>query len=155
MDVFNAATENSSSVRYACAASAAPAPKPLDLGKRIRSPSAALTAAMFSTLYTVTSQRHVRYGYAAPDIQQSAGLTHRLGTLVDETSNDAVVPTRSMLWGELIWCGPGDHLDVIGHFEGDPRTSPHVDWMTSGAHFDIARFNELMDAVAAFQLADS
>ena len=155
MDVFNAATANDARVRYGCAASAAPAPTPWDLGRRIRSPYAALTAAMFSTLYTVTSQRHVRYGYANPDVQQSIGLTRGLGTDIDEQSNDAVVPTRSMLWGNLIWCGPGDHLDVIGHFHGGRGVTSHVDWMTSGAAFDRNRFAELMDSVTAFQLAGS
>lgn len=153
MDVFNAATENDPRVRYGCAVSAAPAPTPWNLGRRIRSPYAALTAAMFSTLYTVTSQRHVRYGYANPNVQQSIGLTRGLGPDVSDEWNDAVVPTRSMLWGDLLWCGPGDHLDVIGHFHGGRGVTSHVDWMTSGATFDRNRFAELMDSVAAFQLA--
>jgi triacylglycerol lipase len=61
MDLFNAATEDSSHVRYGCVASAAPPPHPVAFVRRVRSPYAALTAAMFSTLYQFTSQRPKMY----------------------------------------------------------------------------------------------
>jgi hypothetical protein len=151
MDLFNAATENDANVRYGCVATAAPEPAPLALGKRIRSPYAALSAAMFSTLHTVTSQRHVRYGYARPSATDLARLRSAVQTPMDDKTNDAVVPTLSMLWGQLLWCGPGDHLDIIGHFRDDQRDGDHVDWMTSGALFDRSRFAELMDSIVDFQ----
>ncbi len=71
---------------------------------------------------------------------------------VTPRSNDGIIPTLSMVWGKLIWCGEGDHLDVLGHFHDDQKPRRHVDWMTSGARFNRERFASLMDAVARFQL---
>lgn len=154
MDLFNAATTNDPAVRYGCVVSAAPPPKPIDLGLRVRSPYAAFSAAMFSTLYAITSQRHVHYGYARPRTDVFAKIRAAIPTPVHDESNDAIVPTLSMLWGEPVWCGPGDHLDLIGHFRGGP-SSTHVDWLTSGANFDRFHFSQLMDAIVSFQLAST
>ena len=55
MDLFNAATENRKGVRYASVATAAPPPRTLRFARRVRSPYAALTAAMYSTLYQFDS----------------------------------------------------------------------------------------------------
>ena len=52
----------------------------------------------------------------------------------------------------LLWCGEGDHLDVLGHFHDDVKPRRHTDWMTSGAHFTRQRFASLMDAIVSFQL---
>jgi hypothetical protein len=113
MDLFNAATEGHNDVRYACVASAAPPPRSLRAARRIRSPYAALTAALYSTLYQFASQRPKVYPYARPTPRESellrAGIDHEL----NESSNDGIVPTLSMLWGELIWAGEADHLDPL------------------------------------------
>jgi pimeloyl-ACP methyl ester carboxylesterase len=152
MDLFNAATRDAPDVRYGSIATAAPEPSTFQLGRRVRSPYAALSAAMFGALYTLTSQRHVYYGYARLSDDELAQMHAGVRTPVLDASNDAIVPTLSMIWGDLLWCGPGDHLDVIGHFEGDGPATTHVDWLTSGAEFDRARFAAVMDAVAEFQL---
>ncbi len=153
MDLFNAAAEDNPNVRYASLASGAPAPQTLRLARRIRSPYAALTAAMYSTLYQFTSQRPNMYPYATPSPEQAAMLRSGLHREPDDKTNDGVVPTLSMIWGELIWAGEGDHLDVLGHFHDDKEPSDHVDWMTSGAHFTRERFSAAMDAIAKYLLA--
>jgi hypothetical protein len=152
MDLFNAAAEDSNAVRYGSIATAAPAPQAIRFAKRVRSPYAALTAAMFSTLYQFTSQRPRPYPYAEPGPEEAALLEQHVAGEVSDRSNDGIVPTLSMLWGELVWCGEGDHLDVIGHFHDDEKPAEHVDWMTSGAHFDRGRFASAMDALAGFLL---
>jgi triacylglycerol esterase/lipase EstA (alpha/beta hydrolase family) len=152
MDLFNAATENLLNVRYACVASAAPPPSSLRAARRVRSPYAALTAALYATLYQFTSQRPKVYPYARPSPRESelfrAGIDHE----VNESSNDGIVPTLSMLWGELLWAGEADHLDVLGHFYDDVTPTSHTDWVTSGSRFTRQRFGALMDAIARFQL---
>jgi len=57
-----------------------------------------------------------------------------------------------MLWGELLWSGEADHLDILGHFHDDQKPAVHTDWMMSGAHFTRARFNQAIDAIARFML---
>lgn len=162
MDLFNAAAENDPRVRYGSVATAAPAPTALRFAKRVRSPYAALTAAMFSTMYGLTSQRPKPYDYAEPSGAEAQKLAAAFDHVIDDKSNDGVVPTLSMLWGELLWCGEGDHLDVLGHFKDDAATTKrdktdavHVDWLASGAHFDRRRFESLMDALARFLMTPS
>jgi hypothetical protein len=155
MDLFNAATENHADVAYGCVVSAAPPPRSLRFAKRIRSPYAALTAALYSTLYQFASQRPKVYPYARPTAREAellgAGIDHE----VTESSNDGIVPTLSMLWGDLLWAGEADHLDVLGHFHDEILPTNHTDWVTSGSRFTRQRFGALMDAVARFQLAHS
>lgn len=153
MDLFNAAAEDSPGVRYASVLSAAPPPGAVKWLESLRSPYATFTAAMFSTLQRFTSQRPKPYPYATPGASQAALIETAIGSEVDDHTNDGIVPTLSMLWGDLIWCGEGDHLDVIGHFRDDQRPPVHVDWVSSGAHFDRRRFASLMDALARFLLA--
>jgi hypothetical protein len=153
MDLFNAATEDCPSVRYGSVASAAPPPLTLRFARRVRSPYAALTAAMYSTLYQFTGQQPKMYPYPAPTDDQRRVLSEGVGQAVTERTNDGVVPTLSMLWGKLLWAGDGDHLDLLGHFHDDHKPAEHVDWVTSGANFNRRRFAALLDAVATFQLA--
>jgi hypothetical protein len=152
MDLFNAATENRPGVRYGSVASAAPPPRSLRIARRIRSPYTAFTAAMFSTLYQFAAQRPRIYPYAKPTQRQlellRTGIDHELG---DGTS-DGIVPTLSMLWGELLWAGEADHLDVLGHFHDDRAKTPHTDWITSGSRFTTQRFGAMLDAIVRFQL---
>jgi len=152
MDLFNATTENDRQVRYASIASAAPPPRSLRVARRIRSPYAALTALLYSTLYQFASQHPRVYPYARPTPREAELLRVGVDPNVTDASNDGVVPTLSMLWGELIWAGEADHLDVLGHFHDDIQPSSHTDWVTSGARFTRQRFGALLDAIAAFQL---
>jgi triacylglycerol lipase len=152
MDLFNAATENRPGVRYGSIVSAAPPPRSLRIARRIRSPYTALTAAMFSTLYQFAGQRPRVYPYAKPTSRQlellRAGIEHD----IDDGISDGIVPTLSMIWGELLWAGEADHLDVIGHFHDDRAESEHTDWVTSGSRFTSQRFGALLDAIVEFQL---
>jgi hypothetical protein len=152
MDLFNATTENDQRVRYGSIASAAPPPLSLRVARRIRSPYAALTALLYSTLYQFASQNPKVYPYARPTAREAELLRVGIDHAVNEASNDGVVPTLSMLWGELIWAGEADHLDVLGHFHDDIQPSAHTDWVTSGARFTRQRFGALLDAISAFQL---
>lgn len=64
--------------------------------------------------------------------------------------SDAIVPTLSQGWGELIHAAWADHLDVIGHYEGPDDDPPHYDWIPSGAGFDRQRFTSVWKDVAEF-----
>lgn len=155
MDVFNATTRAREGVRYGSVITAAPRPRSMRFARRIRSPYAALTAALYTTLYQFASQRPKRYPYARPSLEQSNHIATALGRGLVDSDNDGIVPTLSMLHGELIWTGEADHLDIIGHFHDDTRPTDHVDWLTSGSHFTRERFASLLDAIVRFQLAPS
>jgi hypothetical protein len=152
MDLFNAATEDASHVRYASIASAAPPPRSLRFARRVRSPYAALTAALYSTLFQFASQCPKVYPYARPTPRQSELIRAGIDHPVTDASNDGIVPTLSMIWGDLIWAGEADHLDVLGHFHDEIRPTDHTDWVTSGSRFTRQRFGALLDAIARFQL---
>ena len=153
IDLLNAAAEDNPDVKYGCVLTAAPLPLQIKLVQRLLSPYAAATGALFSTLYQLTSQRPRMYAYAQPTAQQQETLRWSFANTIDERSNDGVVPSLSMLWGELLWCGEADHLDILGHFHDDHKPRSHIDWMMSGAHFTRIRFNQAMDAIARFLLS--
>jgi len=152
MDLFNAATESDCGVRYGSVASSAPPPRAMRFARRVRSPYAAFTAAIYSTLYQFSSQESEVYPYARPTPREAEFLRAGMDQEVTASSNDGIVPTLSMLWGELLWAGEADHLDVLGHFQDDQKPTQHLDWVTSGARFTRQRFGAVLDAITEFAL---
>lgn len=154
MDLFNATTSDAPDVRYGCVVTAAPPPRSMRFARRVRSPYAAFTAALYSTLYQFAGQNPKRYPYAQPSMRQSQEIRNGMGHDVNEIDNDGIVPTLSMLYGQLIWAGEADHLDVLGYFHDEVRPTDHVDWINSGSRFTRQRFAALLDGVAQFQLKE-
>jgi hypothetical protein len=153
MDLFQAGIENRPGVRYQSTASMAPPPTPLGLAKKVIRPWEAASNAIFATLYGITSRYDERYPCGAVEVPPAADKTmlRAFGRSPGLRANDGVVPLRSQIWGELVWAGYGDHLDVLGHFKeerGGERHKEHVDWLTSGAAFDSVQFAALMRAIA-------
>jgi len=151
MDIFDAAVEDNPKLRYGCVVARTPPPSPWQVAKSLRSPISALSAAFFSTLYVGASRASKVYPPPAPAPEIQEYLERELGRRLEQSFNDGLVPTASMIWGDVLWAGTADHLDVLGHFQGD-RDSSHTDWLVSGAGFREDDFDELMDAVADFQL---
>ncbi|MFW2387072.1 MAG: esterase/lipase family protein [Polyangiales bacterium] len=151
MDIFNAGVENNPDVRYGSVATRMPPPEPIRLLRNLRSPFQALSAAVFSTLYVGAGRTSRVYPPPNPAPEAHEYLERRLGVAIESGLNDGLVPTTSMIWGDLLWAGTADHLDVLGHFHAD-RDSAHTDWMVSGAGFREDDFDEVMDAIAEFQL---
>jgi triacylglycerol lipase len=151
MDIFNAGVEDNPNLRYGSVVTRMPPPGPVRLLKNLRSPVNALSAAIFSTLYVGAGRTSKVYPPPGPAPEVRQYLEQKLEREIDNTLNDGMVPTTSMIWGEVLWAGTADHLDVLGHFHGD-RDSSHTDWMVSGAGFDESDFDEVMDAIAEFQL---
>jgi len=152
MDLFNAAVTNAEHVRYGSIAAAAPKPRSFKAARKIRSPYMAFTAALYTTLYQFTGQPHERYSYATPNAAELHMLRRFLDHEIEPEDNDGIVPTLSMLWGELIWASEADHLDTLGHFHDDQRPAEHTDWLTSGARVTRDSFGRMVGAIADFQL---
>ncbi len=154
MDIFNAATENAEGVRYASLASASPPPRPVRLMTRVRSPYQALTATIYATVQSVTSREHANYPCPRGSDDARRILEAGIGLPVDNAITDGIVPTLSMVWGEVLWAGKADHLDVVGHFHDD-HGNDHVDWLASGANFSRASFAQAMETLGSYLLAGS
>ena len=148
MDLFQAGVEDRQGVRYQCVATTAPAPTPIHWVRSLGHPWSAVSASVFGTLYAITARRNATYPCAAPsaDASTEQALQAAFGRAPGVRANDGVVPLRSQLWGELVWTGHADHLDVLGHF-GAPEAG-HVDWLTSGSGFDQRSFDAMVDAIA-------
>lgn len=150
MDLFQAGIENCPGVHYQSTMSFVPPHASVSLTRAMTSPWTAISAAIFSALQKVTSYHDERYPCSAPTEDLDRALVHALGSAVPISANDGVVPLSSQLWGKPVWIGHGDHLDVVGHFDGQ---AGHHDWLSSGSHFSRARFDTLLDAIAGGMLA--
>jgi len=146
MDLFQAGIENRDGVRYQSVATYAPQNAMTDWISALRSPWGAASATIFTALYNLTARHDTRYPCAPPDGSAQASVRALLGELPPVTASDGVVPLYSQVWGELIWVGKADHLDVVGHF---PGPGGHTDWLASGARFNRVRFDVVMDRIVA------
>jgi triacylglycerol lipase len=150
MDVFCVAVTDNPDVYYQCTASYAPAPGVRHWARSLASPWTSPSATIFTTLYQLTAMQHRMYPCKAPYTDWDRILIEQHGQVPAPLANDGIVPFRSQLWGELVWAGQGDHLDVVGHFAGGRNgdsDGEHVDWLSSGARFDRPRFDALVDAI--------
>jgi len=154
MDLFQAGVEDNERVHYQCVVSYVPSPGVIQWAKFALTPWASVTLPVFATLQRLTSLEHSRYP-CAPIANESSAVNEADDKLIAAYSelpkplaNDGVVPVRSQVWGDIVWAGKGDHLDLVGHFrDHEHQSSDHVDWLCSGSGFDSARFNSMLDAV--------
>jgi hypothetical protein len=147
MDVFSVAVADNPNIYYQCTASYAPAPGVRHWARSLASPWTSPSATIFTTLYQLTAMQHRMYPCEPSSTDWDRVLIEQHGQVPAALANDGIVPFRSQLWGKLVWAGQGDHLDVVGHFAG-ARDDEHVDWLYSGARFDLSRFDALVDAIA-------
>ncbi len=143
MDLFQAGVTDRPGLRYQCVASYAPPSRARDWLRHLRSPWATVSAALFHLLYRATVPQDPRYPCAPADGGDEV-LRSLLGEVPPREANDGIVPLRSQLWGVPVWVGRGDHLDVVGYFRG---RGGHKDWLSSGARFDRARFEHMMERI--------
>jgi hypothetical protein len=148
MDVFGVAVDDNPDVHYQCTASYAPAPGVRHWARSLASPWTSPSATIFTTLYQLTAMQHRMYPCEPPGTEWDRVLIEQHGQVPPPLANDGIVPFRSQLWGKLVWAGQGDHLDVVGHFAGGRTDVEHVDWLYSGARFNRACFDGLVDAIA-------
>jgi len=158
MDLFAAGIEPMSGILCQSTASIAPPPGARMFAKALLRPWSALSGVIFTTLHRITSRADSIYPCASPDLSAEARrrLVSEFGAVPDVHANDGVVPLHSQVWGNLVWAGYADHLDVLGHFRDSahqdrrtPMPVPHIDWLYSGSTFDRARFASLSTAIAA------
>jgi triacylglycerol lipase len=153
MDIFNLGITNASGVKYGCVVNASPAPKTRNFVSKLRHPLDALSAPIYATIYGIAASEHVRYKSPEASALTRERFLERMPFEVTGRANDGIVPTLSMVWGDVIWAGPADHLDLIGHFYGGASARDHVDWISSGAKYGLPEFDSQMDAMAKHVLS--
>jgi triacylglycerol lipase len=161
MDLFHAGVSDREGVRYQSVATYAPPNAVADWLGSLRSPSRAVSGAIFTALYNITARQDERYPCAPADGSTDRKIRALLGEVPARTASDGIVPLSSQVWGELIWVGKADHLDVVGHFPDGSRApvdagageARHNDWLQSGARFNRVRFDAVMDRIVAGMLS--
>ncbi|HEY4055242.1 MAG TPA: hypothetical protein VGM39_01495 [Kofleriaceae bacterium] len=166
MDLVVAGFPDRPGVRYMSTVSMSPPPKPRAWLGQITHPWRAISLSVFFAIHRITSDIDPHYPCAASrdaapfsDEATEMILSKAFGERPGFDANDGIVPLRSQLWGDVIWAGLGDHLDVLGHYfdereDVDP-SKKHRDWLTSGSAFNDRAFTSLLDALAAGMLGAS
>ncbi len=117
MDLFQAGIEDRKGVVYQCTCAMAPPPSARKLARAMLSPWRAVSSTLFATLYGITGRMDDRYPCASPEPEARRALERAFaGATIPPRANDGVVPTRSQVWGTIVWAGVADHLDVLGHY---------------------------------------
>ncbi len=130
--------------------------RPPAIGRQVRIGPSPTNQAMYNVyraLYAIASTlpEHL---LPPPDDAQAHALIRAYGRVPSARGNDAMVPTRSQVWGEVVHAAWADHLDVIGHFDGPEGTPKHIDWMRTMSDFTRPEFEAMWDDVARFTFGD-
>lgn len=151
IDLLNSATADPEGIRYGSVTTRASSPGLSSMRRIGRDIYGQALHGVFAALYAITG----RVGDATPLLPEHADALQRLyGDVPPASANDGMVPTRSQVWGEVIACVRGDHLDVVGHYRTD-REGASSDWLPSASAFSDADFDAVWDAVAEFIAQDS
>ncbi|MCA9656809.1 MAG: triacylglycerol lipase [Myxococcales bacterium] len=145
MELFNTRCSLRPGLRYGSVVLQA-RPPTLRGALRSGSPFDQASYAIFRAIYTLTASGG---GAPRPGPAQEAALRAAFGALPDPAANDAIVPTLSQVWGEVLACAWGDHLDVLGHFDGG-ADDLHNDWLRSLSDFRVQDFDRIWARVADF-----
>lgn len=140
-------------VRHGCVVTRA---RPPSAGRQLRvglHPGDQAAYSVYRALYQVAAQYPSRW---APALEQGQwrALEDAYGERPTVSDNDAMVPTLSQIWGEVVHAAWADHLDVIGHFHAPEHEPLHVDWLHTQSAFDLGKFEALWDDVARFLFED-
>lgn len=150
MDLFNAKATARPGVRYGSVVTRARPPSLKGMVQAGLKPGVQGTYALYQVLYRISG------GWSPADVHddvmQRRTLEAAYGDLPDQTANDAIVPTRSQVFGRVVRAVWADHLDVIGHFAGARHDPPHHDWLHTRSHFDRSAFEAVWSDVVDFAL---
>lgn len=140
IDLLNAGIGEREGVRYGSIVCCARRPGLAALVRVGPSPTALASHAVFAALHRIAS----RAQGLTPELfepAQLAALRVGLGAIPGASDNDGVVPTLSQPFRRVVAAVWADHLDVLGHFDGERLVPPHHDWLSSGTRFDLRAFD--------------
>ena len=150
MHLYNAAVTDRPGVRYGSVVTAAP-PLFAHRLEEVLGVRKAASVAVYALLHTLAGREHRHYPYPSPAPKMADALEGRLPFPITRATNDAVVPTLSQLYGELLDVVVADHLDIVGQF-GGAFGDPLADWLPSGSHLTedcfAAAWGRVADCIA-------
>lgn len=169
MDLFQAGVEDRPGVTYQCTVAMVEPQKVGSFVRSLISPVRVASMALFAALNNITARYDSRYPCAAPfaGVAAEERLVKAFGRSPGVRANDGIVPLRSQIWGNVVWAGYADHLDVLGHYAGgdaavavapaptsggDPAVVVHRDWLHSGAGMTDEKFLTMVEALVAGML---
>jgi len=123
LDVFNALATERASVRRGCVVAQAQPPSAMRQLRLGVNPTHQAMYNVYRALHTLASTLPEDL-LPEPTSEQATALARAYGRVPSARGNDAMVPTRSQVWGEIVHAAWADHLDVIGHFAPDPNDRP-------------------------------
>lgn len=149
MDLFNAAAGERDGVLYGSVVTCARRPNWTTLLEIGVDP---VNQAQYVMYYSL-SRLAAGYQYAAPDGEHERTFREAFGEVPDADANDGIVPTLSQPWGRCVAAASADHLDIIGHYAGEPSDRPderHYDWLTTHSRFRTKQFRDVWRRVVRF-----
>jgi triacylglycerol lipase len=153
-DLLNASTADPENVRYGSVVCQARPPSALNLISLRQDFYAQWMHALYAALHFIAGHAKLRQ-LPEPVAEQRAALERAFGSMPSSVASDAIVPTLSQLWGEVVHATHADHLDVVGHY-GSLRHQRHgTDWLPSFSGFGDREFDALWSAVARFITAEA
>jgi hypothetical protein len=143
MDILSGTLTTPSTVRLV--SYGAVAPRPSRAMQRIWRPLLSpLESTLYATLYNIASKNEGKFRYHPPIEPREAVTGSLLPHMLDESENDGLVPSMSMICGEFRGFVRADHIDLIGHYLRGPfERRDGADWLASGADFTRADFESL------------
>ena len=151
LQVFNAATSLRPSTRHGCVVTQA---RPPSLRSTLHvglSPTGQAVYSLYRALYQLAGGLPESV-LPAMEGEQAHRLREAFGELPCAASNDAIVPTQSQVWGDIVHAAWADHLDVIGHFNGPNLDPPHIDWLATQSKFTRPAFENLWRDIARYMV---
>jgi len=148
MDLFNAAIQNHPEVRYLSFVNAAPPPSRVPPPEAALNPLSAVAYFLYRFMWDAVADFHPHYPYHHLTPHDQARWEAMLRLPLDSHTNDGVVPSRSMFWGECVGALRGDHLDLVGHFGRPTARRRTTDWLRTGSGFGDAAFIGLYRQIA-------
>jgi triacylglycerol esterase/lipase EstA (alpha/beta hydrolase family) len=149
---FDVQTHDRQGVRYACVVTEARRPSVRSTVETGFSPYAQASHAVYHALYHLTGRSKDDVETPTEALFASEAIVAALGDMPEPRDNDGIVPTLSQFHGRVLRVVKADHHDVIGHFDDQSTTPPHIDWLLTGTGFTRAQFDALWTDVAAFVL---
>ncbi len=148
MELFNTRCTARPGVRYGSVISQARQPTLRGHVKTGLSPLDQASYSLFRAIYRLTA---LSPPPEPPLTQHQRVVLHTsYGMLPSAAANDAIVPTLSQVWETVIAAVWGDHLDLLGHFDGARDRPSHRDWLRSGSGFNSRTFATVWSNVADF-----